>query len=143
MPTLTRWYIKSSLVWFVAGLTLGIVSYLLPEDVPSSAFRQPFFHMLVVGWVTQLIFGVVYWMFPKASLDQPRGSTALAAITFALLNLGLLARVIGEPAATLGSTAVGGTLMLASAVLQWCAGVGFLVNTWPRVTPAPHSTERR
>jgi hypothetical protein len=42
--------------------------------------------------------GIVFWMFPKWSRERPRGSEGLAVVTYALLNLGLLLRVIGEPA---------------------------------------------
>jgi hypothetical protein len=142
VPTLTRWYIKTSLAWFVAALTLGVLSYLLPATIPSAALQPVYLHMLVVGWITQLIFGVVYWMFPKASLERPRGSSTLAAGTFIFLNLGLAARAVGEPMATLGPDATGRSLLLVSAGLQWLAGLGFVANTWPRVTPGPHSTVR-
>ena len=56
-------------------------------------------HLLVVGWVTGMIFGVAYWMFPKFSTEQPRGANGLAVASFVLLNLGLLLRVVGEPMA--------------------------------------------
>jgi hypothetical protein len=144
VPTLTRWYIKTSLAWFVAALSLGVVSYLLPASIPSSALQPVYLHMLVVGWITQLIFGVVYWMFPKASLERPRGSSTLAAATFILLNIGLAARAVGEPMTALGPAPIGRSLILVSAGLQWLAGLGFVANTWPRViSPSPHSTEER
>jgi len=31
---------------------------------PLYAFNPVFFHLFMVGWVAQLIFGVVFWMFP-------------------------------------------------------------------------------
>ena len=85
-----------------------------------------YIHLLVVGWITGMIFGVAYWMFPKFSKEQPRGVDGLAIATFALLHVGLLLRVVAEP------PQAGGLLVL-SAASQWLAGVGFIVNTWPRV----------
>ena len=52
------------------------------------------------------------------------------------------ARAVGEPMATLGPDATGRSLLLVSAGLQWLAGLGFVANTWPRVTPGPHPTVR-
>lgn len=52
----------------------------------------------MVGWVTQMIIGVAFWMFPKYTRERPRGSEALAWITYVLLNVGLLLRAIAEPA---------------------------------------------
>jgi hypothetical protein len=80
-----------------------------------------------------MIFGVAYWMFPKHSVDTPRGSDALAVTTFALLNSGLLLRVLAEPAHAMLLGAWPDALLAVSAAAQWLAGVGFVVNTWPRV----------
>jgi hypothetical protein len=53
-------------------------------------------------------------------------------VTFLLLNLGLLLRLIGEPrAAFVGRDAAG--LLVASALAQLLAGWAFLINIWPRV----------
>jgi hypothetical protein len=131
MPTLARWYIKTSFVWLTLALLLGVASAILPSRWPSTAFAPVQVHAFVVGWITQLIFGVVYWMFPKASIEHPRGSESLAAATYLLLNAGLAARVVGEPMAALGGP--GAPWLIASALLQWLAGVGFVLNTWPRV----------
>jgi hypothetical protein len=92
-----------------------------------------YFHLLMVGWVTQLIFGVALWMFPKFSAAQPRGNERLGWATFWLLNVGLLLRVIGEPLVVLQPETAAGLLVALSAVLQWLAGMGFVLNTWPRV----------
>jgi hypothetical protein len=133
LPTLARWHIKTALAWLVAGLALGVVSYLPLGGFPSATFAPVYVHLLVVGWLTQLVFGVAYWMFPKASLEKPRGHEGLALATYALLNLGMAARAVGEPMLALapGETARG--LVVASAVLQWLAVMAFVANTWPRV----------
>ncbi len=136
MPVLTRWFIKTSLVYLVAALLAGIATQAavvtaLPPFVP--ALRPVYFHLLMVGWVTQLIIGVVYWMFPKASPERPRGSERLGWATYILLNAGLLLRAVGEPLLAVQSGGLPGLLLAASAVLQLLAGWAFVVNTWARV----------
>lgn len=122
MPPLTRWYIKFSLAYFVAALAAGVW-----QAAGGPVWLLPIYvHMLVVGWITGMIFGVAYWMFPKLSRDQPRGASWIAVATFALLHVGLLSRLAGE---SLGV----GPLLVGSALAQWLAGVGFVVTTWPRV----------
>jgi hypothetical protein len=32
-----------------------------------------YLHLFMIGWVTQMIFGVAYWMFPRVSKENPRG----------------------------------------------------------------------
>jgi hypothetical protein len=136
MPPLTRWFIKASLVYFVAALLVGIglagrAVWNLPQI--AATLGPVYFHLFMVGWVTQLIFGVVYWMFPKYSKEKPHGSEALWLTTLWLLNVGLLLRALGEPLHTLRPEAFWGWLLAISALLQWLAGLGFAVNTWGRV----------
>lgn len=136
MPTLTRWFIKSALINFVAALVAGIVVSARPAlNLPPelAALSPVFFHLLMVGWATQLIFGVVHWMFPKYSREKPRGSDRLAWATFILLNLGLILRIIGEPMQAFQPEAGWGWALAISSVLQWLAGMLFILNTWPRV----------
>jgi len=57
------------------GLALGQVVALPPA---LGALQPLYFHLLMAGWVTQLIFGVVAWMFPQYSSEQPRGNERLA-----------------------------------------------------------------
>jgi cbb3-type cytochrome oxidase subunit 1 len=136
MPPITRWFIKAGLAYFVAALLVGMALaaravWNLPRI--AATLGPVYFHLFMVGWVTQLIFGVVYWMFPKYSKEKPHGSEALWLATLWLLNIGLLLRVIGEPLHTLRPEALWGWLLAISALLQWSAGLGFALNTWGRV----------
>jgi hypothetical protein len=136
MPPLTRWFIRSSFVYLLAALAAGIV-----QAAPGAVRAAPvvavwgpvYVHLLTVGWITQMIFGVAYWMFPRHSRAAPRGSPALGIAAYALLNAGLLLRVVGEPAATLRPGGPAGWLLAAAAALQWLGGAAFAINTWPRV----------
>jgi cbb3-type cytochrome oxidase subunit 1 len=136
MPPLTRWFLKTALIYLVVALLAGAVVaarnvWLLPPLV--AAFTPVYFHLFMVGWVTQLIFGVVFWMFPKYSKEQPRGSERLGWATYLLLNTGLLLRAAGEPLNALQPGAFWGWLLVISATLQWLAGLCFVANTWGRV----------
>ena len=136
MPPLTRWHIKSALIYLAAAMILGVVLTLgAVVEVPGwLAYLSPaFFHLIMVGWVTQLIFGVIFWMFPIISKARPRGSERLGWATYVLLNGGLLLRVLCEPLNAVNPRGVWGWGLVASAVLQWLAAVFFVVNTWPRV----------
>lgn len=136
MPPLTRRFIKTALIYLVVALLVGIVVTVgsigyLPAALTS--LNPVYFHLFLLGWVTNLIFGVIYWMFPKYSRDQPHGSESLWLTTFWLLNLGLVLRAAGEPLRAWRSEAIWGWLLALSALLQWLAGVIFVLNTWGRV----------
>ena len=133
MPTPTRWLVKAGLLYLVAALLLGVAMQLpLAQRVPLLAVLWPtYLHLLVVGWLLQLIFGVAFWLFPRWSAKRPRGSARLGWLSFALLNAGLLLRLVGEPLHALGGG--GGNLLAVSAAAQLVAVWGFVLNTWPRV----------
>ena len=136
MPPLARWFVRTALAYFVAALVVGVGLMLrLTVDLPPgiAALQPVYFHLLVVGWVSQLIFGVVYWMFPKHSAERPRGSERLGWATYWLLNVGLALRVVGEPLVALQPGPGPGGLLAASAILQLLAGWAFVANTWGRV----------
>lgn len=136
MPTLTRWYIKLAILYFLTALLVGVAQAARAPAAfyPWVAAAGPAaLHLLVVGWITQMIFGVAYWMFPKYSADAPRGIDALAVTTFVCLNSGLVLRVVVEPLQAVHPAPAQGALLVLAAVLQWLAGIGFAVNTWPRI----------
>lgn len=136
MPPLARLFIKTALAYFVVALLVGLLLAVAPWlHLPSwmLALNPVYFHLFMLGWVTQLIAGVAYWMFPKWSRARPRGYDVLALAAYALLNLGLLLRVLAEPAQLVSTAPIWGPLIALAALLQWLGGLAFVVNTWPRV----------
>jgi heme/copper-type cytochrome/quinol oxidase subunit 1 len=134
VPALTRWYLRVGMVYLLTALAVGVLLR-MPGVVAThpalAVFAPTHLHLLVVGWLTQVIFGVAYWMFPRYSPERPRGHVRLGWAGFLLLNGGLVLRIVGEPAHALGRS--GGDLLVASALLQLLAGWAFVLNTWPRV----------
>jgi cbb3-type cytochrome oxidase subunit 1 len=136
MPTLTRYFIKIAMVYLALALVTALaLSAQSPLNLPSeiAVLRPVYFHLFMLGWVTELIFGVAYWMFPKFSKERPRRSETLGWAVFILLNVGLVLRVIGEPLTALQPQLNAGWILALSAVLQLIAGWGFIFNTWDRV----------
>lgn len=136
MPALTRWHIKTSFICLALALLLGVALALSRVvDLPAwIAYLSPaYFHLIMVGWVTQMIFGVVFWMFPIVTRNRPRGSVTLGWAVYVLLNTGLLLRILAEPLNSLNPDAIWGWVLVVSAVAQWLAAVLFVFNAWPRV----------
>jgi hypothetical protein len=134
MPPVTRWFVKSGMVCLLAGL-LGLLAVAARPVIGGppwlGALWPTVLHLLVVGWITQLIFGVAHWMFPRHTALAPRGSERLMWLAWAALNAGLLLRVIGEPRAILGHDAA--VPLLLSAGFQLIAALAFVTNLWRRV----------
>lgn len=136
MPPLTRYFIKISFLYFVLSLLIGALLLLdgllaLPRWVV--ALRPAYYHLLVVGWATQLIFGVIFWMFPKLTREAPRGNERLAWFSFWALNAGLLLRLLLEPLQAMSPHVLAAWGLGLSGVLQLSGGWAFAWVAWPRV----------
>jgi hypothetical protein len=132
MPLLTRWFLKAALLYLVLALCAGIL-LVLPNTSPIAGAFPVYFHLLTFGWLTQLIFGIALWMFPKYSPEKPRGYEWLGWSTFVFLNAGLILRAIFEPMNAFASSTFSGWMLVIAAVFQWLSGVTFVANTWKRV----------
>ncbi len=138
MPLLTRWFIKTSFVYFILALLTGVIlgaQAVWAFNPPTADLFPTYFHLLAEGWISMLIIGVAFWMFPKYTLERPRGNESLGWASYILLNLGLLLRMVGEPANAVVATPASfwAILLVISASLQWLGGMAFVLNTWARV----------
>lgn len=113
-------FIRSSLLWFAAGIILGVAMAIQPQWI---VYRPAHAHMNVVGFLTMLVFGVGYQLLPRL-FGHPLHSRRLAIAHLFLANIGLAGLVIGfmsQPHIGLNGrwiTATGGTLFAAGA-LTW------------------------
>jgi Protein of unknown function (DUF2871) len=136
MPALTRWSIHTAMIYLLAGLASGVLYWANAQwsfAPVLSALSPTYLHMLVIGWLTQLIFGVIYWMFPIIRKGNMRGDPRLAWAVFGLLNAGLILRIVCEPWRAIAPNDVNGTGLVLSALLQVSAGYLLILVCWPRV----------
>lgn len=134
MPLLTRWFIKTSLLYLI--ISLGIAVWIATEAVGAQytgGLSAVFFHFFLVGWVTQIIIGIAYWFLPKYSRERPRRSERMAWAVYWLLNIGLILRGMAEPNFIERQDQYWGYLLVLSAIFQWLAGLFFVINSWGRV----------
>ena len=131
----TRVYIKTALIQLVISMLLGALLLL------NSVWRVPYigqllpvyYHILMLGWVTQLIFGVALWLFPVLSREQPRGDERVGWFAYGALNIGLGLRAIAEPAHALAPQPWSAVALGAAAILQIAAMWALVIALWPRV----------
>lgn len=136
MPTLTRWFIKTALLCFVAALLLGAAmqSRSVVSAFPALAVVWPgYLHLLMVGWITGLIMGVAFWLFPRPDKNRPPPPEWLGWMAYACLYLGLLLRLPAEPATAIDPVSPLRWLLPVSGLLQLTAACAFVALIWPRV----------
>lgn len=119
MPPVSRWMIRAAGASFLLGMVLWNVSGLGAGSVGArlaGALHSPSLHLLMVGGLTQMVFGVAWWMFPVRSGGRGRGPEWVAWVAFALLNVGCWARVMGGVLPLLGHPSMGRALTVLAAV---------------------------
>jgi hypothetical protein len=140
MPVLSRWFIRTALIYLILGVTLG--SLLLADKVlgfSGSLWGLLPLHIewLLLGWTLQLAMGIAWWILPRPSPRLQR--TGWAWSSYALLNGGLGLSAV----ARLVPFSLSGQLQLLSWIffmttLMQVASVGFYaLALWPRVGFAP------
>lgn len=143
MPVQARYFIRTALVYLLASFLVGglvLVNQGLNLAGPIAALLPVYYHLLTVGWLTQLICGVALWMFPVYSKEQPRGDERLGWLTYGALNTGLLLRAVFEPLWIW--TGRWGWMLVVSALLQVIGILAFVVAIWPRVKARPSKATR-
>lgn len=136
MTPLIRRYIKTSFVFLFLGLALGAYATvevnLRGRGVPWPLVSAHV-HLLLVGFVLMLIFGVATWMFPRPGKDDGRYRPWLAEVVYWLLTLSTAARTLGELGSAAAGVRGGSSLAAAGGLGQVAAAILFVANMWTRV----------
>lgn len=140
MPVETRWFVKAGLVWLLATFAAGALmlsAKALGVAVPADA-AIVHAHMGSTGWLVNLVIGIALWFLPvnreRFKNNRGRYPAAAAWTVFALLNIGLVLRLLAEPLFDRSpNAAVLGAALLASASMQLGAVIIFVVIAWFRV----------
>jgi len=146
MPTTTRVFVKASIVYLVLGALLGallLINRWLPFWSDIYYLKPAHVQFLIVGWLTQLILGVAWWLFPPMAFrlrgrgyphgQAQRGSETLFWVTFALLNAGVLLHALGELLYAWTTPGFLPGLLALSSLCLLAAALTFIVNIWARV----------
>jgi hypothetical protein len=130
MPRLSIWFIRFALDYLLLGFTFGglilfnkgmplfpLVWSLLPAHI----------EFVLIGWTSQLVMGMGFWILPRFSRPPVRGNEKMAWGAFVLVNAGIWMFALGS----FGS--VGGWLSLAGRAAEAAGVLLFVLNAWPRV----------
>ena len=125
MDWFVRAFLKSSLAWFAAGVTLGLAMALFPA---LAVYRTAHLHLNLLGFVAQMIYGVSLHVVPRF-FGHPLVYPRLAGVQFWLAQAGLVLlaggfafRVPALPGATI--------MIAAGALLSSAAAFCYIVNVW-------------
>jgi hypothetical protein len=135
MTPLVRLYVKTSFLFLLVGVSLG--GYITVQvNLLTRAVAWPLMtahvHLILVGFMLMLVFGVATWMFPRPARNDARYRHGLAWLVYWMLTASTIVRTLGELTAAV--TGVRGSALAALGGLGQLAAVAiFVVNMWTRV----------
>jgi len=140
MTPLVRRYVKTSLVFLLAGLLLGgyvIVAEFIGGAYPARILVTAHAHLVLVGFVLMMVMGVATWMFPRPARDDSRYRPGLAEAVYWVLTAATALRAAAEIG--LAATAAPGLrpLVAVGGLGQVAGTVLFVLNIWWRVRMPP------
>ncbi|MDB4908547.1 MAG: cytochrome c oxidase subunit [Gemmatimonadetes bacterium] len=112
MEWFVKAFLKASLAWLALGVTLGVAMAAYPL---WTLHRSAHMHMVLLGFVTMMIYGVAYHVIPRFT-GHPLHSRRAAGVHWWLSNVGLALMVLGFVTRAYGAgigtvaLATGGTL---------------------------------
>jgi len=121
-------FLKAALVWLGAGVLLGLLFTVSPQQV---VYRPAHAHINLLGFVSMMIFGVAYHVIPRFT-GNALFSRRAAGWNWWISNVGLVLLVAGffmrphAVGAAAPALAVGGTLAAAGAFI-------FITNVWKTI----------
>ena len=118
-------FLRASLGWLAGGVTLGAAMAIEPS---LTVYRTAHLHMLLLGFVTMMIAGVAYHVFPRFAAT-PLHSAAMARSHFVTANAGLGLMVAGF-VVRLHRHDVGAVLLASGGTLSAVGAYLLAYNLW-------------
>lgn len=137
MFTTARYFIKTSLGFFILGLLSGIYIYAAKTFGWTLPFTliQAHLHVLFMGGILMMILGVGVWFFPRAKKDDVRYNPDLVRFSYYVLTLATIVRFVAEIFQGLSISRVADLLGFWSSVAQVMAVISIIYSIWGRIRP--------
>ena len=139
MEPIIVWYLRMSVIYFVAGAIVGVSMLLWPG---ASGYYIPVHaHLNLLGFMSMMIYGVGYHILPKFS-GRDIYSPAIMNIQFWLANAGLIGLAISWPLVRRAvESSLSESLLIVSAILSLLSVVLFAFNILKTIQPV-HMPQR-
>jgi heme/copper-type cytochrome/quinol oxidase subunit 1 len=127
------WFLKGSLSWLAASVLVGVAMALAPT---LTVYRTAHMHMALLGFVTQMIYGVALHVIPRF-FGQPLVHRRLAEWQFWFAQAGLFGMVAGFVARIQGGVGAAAWLLGVGGSLSAIAAGCFVVGIWRTMDASP------
>lgn len=135
MDWFVKYFIKGSLVWLTLAIALALAMALNPGFI---MYRTAHLHMALLGFVTQMIYGVALHVVPRF-FGQPLVYRRLHELQFWGAQVGLAALVSGFILRIHGQVGAAAFLLGLGGILSASAAFAFVVGVWRTIDASPMS----
>jgi cbb3-type cytochrome oxidase subunit 1 len=133
MDSFVRQFLRAALIWLGAGVMIGLAMAIAPGR--ALAYRPAHLHALLLGFVSMMIFGVGYHVFPRFT-GRPLHSPSVARLHVWVANAGLAGMVAGF-ILRVHAWRAGAVLLAAGSLLSAIGAFLFIHNIWRTLGPLP------
>jgi cbb3-type cytochrome oxidase subunit 1 len=141
MHILVRLYLRTAFFFLALGLLGGlwVEVQLTTGGTISHGMVIAHVHVLLVGFLLMMIFGVAYWLFPRAGRGQPIGPYPnLVGFAYVLMTAGTMIRAATEFLDVQLDAPAWGYVRLGASASQVAGIVIAIWTLWERVRGAAH-----
>lgn len=129
MPAPSRWMIRCSLLYLLAGFTIGALiliakAYLAYSQIWS--LLSVHIEVLIFGFIIQFTMGTAYWILPRFLKGPPRGNIFWSKLMVVSFNAGILLNVLTY------LNVIGRWGTVAGRILEVLAVITFIALHWNR-----------
>jgi len=125
MEPVIVWYLRMSVIYFVAGVVVGFGMLLWPAE--SGYYVPVHVHLNLLGFMSMMIYGVGYHILPKFS-GRHIYSAQIMKVQFWLANAGLVGMAVSWPFHINGNFPMSDTILIFSSMLSLIAILLFAFN---------------
>lgn len=131
MPTPSRWMIRCSLIYLLAGFLIGgllLVGKAFPHYSIQWFLLPVHIEIVIFGWIIQFTLGTAYWILPRYLEGPARGNIVWGKLMVLSLNLGILIMILSYLRLIPDSGTLVGRIFEISSVML------FIFLHWNRIT---------
>jgi heme/copper-type cytochrome/quinol oxidase subunit 1 len=136
MFTSARRYVKTSFIFLILGLLLGVhmifQEHLLGRQ-PAPLLITAHTHVLLVGFMVMFIMGVAIWLFPRLGAHESSYRPELASLSYWLLTFGTILRFFSEVIAVYLAWSWLNVIIVTGACMQALGALVYVYSMWTRV----------
>jgi len=136
--TLVRRFIKTGIVFLMAGLAIGLYALVMREvhNVGMHPYlRSAHVHAVMGGFVMFLILGVALWLFPRAAKGDTRYRPGRIEAAYWILTISTAVRILGEVTRMWEDAALLRWLIVLAGVGQVAGFAFYFWTMWTRIRP--------